>query len=72
MTQLTTEAISAAFQVIATSFSPHDGENTMRFERASQSLAKSRLATILWSWNDCVYVLSIGQRGGGGSQFDFS
>lgn len=43
MTQLTTEAISAAFQVIATSFSPHDGENTMRFERALQSLANQDL-----------------------------
>lgn len=43
MAQLTTEAISAAFQVIATSFSPHDGENTMRFELASQSLANQDL-----------------------------
>lgn len=37
------KAISAAFQVIATSFSPHDGENTMRFERALQSLANQDL-----------------------------
>lgn len=43
MAQLTTEAISAAFQVIATSFFPHDGENTMRFERALQSLANQDL-----------------------------